>query len=94
MTRSLPESLTQQFYDSEQRARGWWIHETRVPIEPAFRPFVRSIPTPANPDDGRRLTIWKALWRLVEPAHQAASYARNRQESLVRSTTWRMGVRG
>ena len=54
----LSDDLTKQFYDWEQRGRGWQLWPTLVDLEPPYRPFLRSYRATQKPlDDGRRPTI-------------------------------------
>ena len=61
---TLPEQLTQQFYDWERRGRGWRVWNQPVELEPPFRPFFHYWPTvePIH-DDGRRETWLSKLTR-------------------------------
>ncbi len=55
---SLSEVLTGQFYDWEQRGRGWQVWDQPVQLEPPFRPFCLYFPRYEQPfDDGRRHTF-------------------------------------
>ena len=58
------EQLTAQFYDWEQRGRGWQVWPWPVDLEPPFRPFFLydpgSIPTTLI-DDARRPTLLSGL---------------------------------
>ncbi len=51
---SATELLTRQFYDWEQRGRGWRVWSDPVALEPPFRPFVgHFLPLRAGVDDGQ-----------------------------------------
>ncbi len=55
---SIEEKLSEQFYDWEQRGRGWQIWDAPVSLEPPFRPFYdHSFPREKHADDGRRPTF-------------------------------------
>src|SRR6266496_4636392 len=54
MQTSATELLTRQFYDWEQRGRGWCVWPQPVDIEPPFRPFLgHFLPPRAAVDDGQ-----------------------------------------
>ncbi|MBI1769654.1 MAG: type IV secretion system DNA-binding domain-containing protein [Bacteroidetes bacterium] len=58
MNLSLPELLTLQFYEWEQRGRGWQVWDSPVELEPPFEPFHLYVPQ-VRPtfDDGRKHTF-------------------------------------
>jgi len=58
---SLATVLTRQFYDWEERGRGWLLWPEPVAIEPAFAPFWHHIPRQVSLDDGREHTFWSRL---------------------------------
>jgi hypothetical protein len=55
---TLAEQLATQFYEWEQRGRGWLLWDEPVRIEPPFQPFpgYRLPATESGDDDGRRQT--------------------------------------
>lgn len=58
------ELLTRQFYDWEQRGRGWQLYDAPVHLEPAFIPFWREAPILGSiqpPDNGRKETVFSTL---------------------------------
>jgi hypothetical protein len=59
---SIDERFSEQFYQWEQRGRGWQVFAEPVTPEPPFRPF-NSFFQPAAPivDDGRRPTLLSSL---------------------------------
>lgn len=59
MQPSLSERLTAQFYEWEQRGRGWLYHpQLSVDLEPPFYPFFHHVPRQAQHiDDGKRHTL-------------------------------------
>jgi len=58
----IEEQLSEQFYQWEQRGRGWQLWEHPVSLEPPFRPFHGHYVTPQPPiDDGRRPTFLSSL---------------------------------
>lgn len=64
---SLPEQLTQQFYDWEKRGRGWQVWNYPVVIEPPFRPFFFYSPTPGPVcDDARTPGLFNSLANLFK----------------------------
>ncbi len=63
MSQPLVQTLTEQFYNWEQRGRGWQVYARPVALEPPFRPFVflpliDSVPIQ---DDGRRPSLLERL---------------------------------
>jgi hypothetical protein len=65
---SLPlrEQLTSQFYDWEERGRGWRLWPYPVELEPPFRPCrMRLQPPPAEYDDAKRQTLFSSLSGLL-----------------------------
>ncbi len=62
-TPSASEFLTAQFYNWEQRGRGWLLWSQPVDIEPPFEPFRFHQTAPRGPalDDGRKPTILSRL---------------------------------
>src|SRR5439155_15581196 len=60
---SQAELLTRQFYDWEQRGRGWQVWDYPVELEPPFRPFFFHYAIPGAPgyDDARKPTFVGAL---------------------------------
>ncbi|MGH8545615.1 MAG: type IV secretory system conjugative DNA transfer family protein, partial [Gammaproteobacteria bacterium] len=74
---SLQESLTENFYHWEKRARGWQVWPEAVELEPPFQPFFHSYSPVriAVTDDGRKLTrvgswIQKMKGRLTETSYE------------------------
>lgn len=69
--RSFPETreefLSRQFYEWENRGRGWQVFDYPVELEPPFRPFLPvNFPVAPIIDDGRRETFLSSLahkWR-------------------------------
>ena len=61
--RSLSERLTAQFYEWEQRGRGWLLCDQSVQLEPPFYPVFGHKVTSAAPitDDGRIPTIFERI---------------------------------
>jgi hypothetical protein len=55
------ETLSRQFYQWEQRTRGWRVHPQPVCLEPAFVPFP-GYHLPRVEDDGRKPTFVSQLW--------------------------------
>ncbi len=49
-------ALTEQFYDWEQRGRGWLLAPEQVDIEPPFHPFFGHVVPRTYIDDGKRST--------------------------------------
>src|SRR5687768_5827639 len=63
-TPTIQELLARQFFDWEERGRGWLSAELPVELEPPFGPFPgHSVPYVPTRDDGRRST---ALSQLAE----------------------------
>lgn len=61
---SVHEQLSAQFYEWEQRGRGWQVFAQPVSPEPPFRPFDGySPPEPSAVDDGRRPTLLSSLFQ-------------------------------
>jgi len=60
---SLSEQLTAQFYQWEQKGRGWHYFRDTVEVEPAFQPFTfHSVQTPTKPiDDGKSHTFFTLI---------------------------------
>src|SRR5277367_2220730 len=59
------EALTRQFYEWENRGRGWQVWGRPVALEPPFRPFFGhfiSGPPVAGADDGRRSTAFSSVF--------------------------------
>lgn len=68
---SLPEELSQQFYDWEKRGRGWQVWDYPVVLEPPFRPFFYYAPEiKPGYDDGRVPGVLESLWDMVTPAQE------------------------
>jgi hypothetical protein len=63
MNSSLSEQLTINFYEWEQRGRGWLLWDYPVEIEPPFEPFSYSLERLTNSvqDDGRKPTFLSNL---------------------------------
>ena len=61
---SLSESLTEYFYQWEERGRGWYLCVRPVRLEPPFTPFLppTAVPKPLA-DDGLNPMPIKALWK-------------------------------
>jgi hypothetical protein len=58
------EQLSEQFYRWELRGRGWQVHGEPVCPEPPFIPFNdHSLPYRPTTDDGRRPTLFSALYQ-------------------------------
>jgi hypothetical protein len=58
----IDEKLTEQFYDWEQRGRGWKVFDESVALEPPFRPFYgHYLPKAVPLEDGRRHTFLSSL---------------------------------
>jgi predicted DNA-binding transcriptional regulator AlpA len=57
------EALTRQFYEWEQRGRGWQVWDRPVVLEPPFRPFYGHFVSAQGPvaDDGRKPTFLSHL---------------------------------
>jgi hypothetical protein len=72
--KQLAEQLTAQFYDWEQRGRGWTCFDQPVELEPGFHPFFFHTPpqTATDVDDGKRHTLFSWLGELIngKPAPQ------------------------
>lgn len=72
MGKSAAEDLTAQFYQWEQKGRGWQFFEDAIHLEPVFRPFVSHyVPrTTEFIDDGRSHTIFSLVghWLKGKPA--------------------------
>lgn len=59
MTGSISECISAQFYEWEQRGRGWLLANKPIELEPPFEPFfVRPFQKPYV-DDGKRPTIFQ-----------------------------------
>src|SRR6185369_14874783 len=59
---TLSEQITAQFYDWEQRGRGWHLFDQPVELEPPFHPFFfHGIRLRQVTDDGRRPTIVSSI---------------------------------
>ncbi|MDA2932941.1 hypothetical protein MYX82_01205 [Acidobacteria bacterium AH-259-D05] len=56
------QRLTRQFYQWEERGRGWQVWPYPVELEPPFTPFFSySTPPATKIDDGRRSTFLSSL---------------------------------
>ncbi len=69
MSQPLAETFTEQFYNWEQRGRGWQVYRKPVSLEPPFRPFVflplfGSVPTH---DDGRKPSFLERVFSPKQP---------------------------
>src|SRR5690242_8023039 len=72
----LPVALTRQFYEWEQRGRGWSLWDSPVDLEPPFRPFFHKVPQlSSQTDDGRRHTWLSALWAFLAGRSPGAAEA-------------------
>lgn len=71
LPQTLEERLTAQFYEWEQRGRGWQVSEYPVELEPPFRPFLfHYAEAPPAVDDGRRPTFLSSLFESFSgPSH-------------------------
>ncbi|SHN26214.1 type IV secretion system DNA-binding domain-containing protein [Mucilaginibacter sp. OK098] len=72
--------LTAQFYEWEQRGRGWFLADGPVELEPAFEPFWGHCVASGIIDDGRR-PHWLA--RLFSPDSQALAPTSARPEPVI-----------
>lgn len=71
MLPSVEEQVTHDFYNWEQRGRGWYAHEIAVEIEPPFEPFIYHEPEPqAYRDDGLRPNIFKRIYNFLLPQQE------------------------
>lgn len=62
---SLAEQLTEQFYQWEQRGRGWLLAPYPISLEPPFHPFWgHYVPAPYI-DDGKRSTILSTVYDIL-----------------------------
>lgn len=63
---TLPERLTQQFYDWEKRGRGWLLCHVPVDLEPPFEPFLYHSISSSNRviDDGRLPSLLGSLFNV------------------------------
>ncbi len=71
MQLSTPERLTGQFYDWEQRGRGWAVYPVAVDLEPPFYPFFGHFSSTApfeTADDSVRHTIASGAVALLRKA--------------------------
>lgn len=78
----LPVALTRQFYEWEQRGRGWLTWDEAVDLEPPFRPFAFVLPHDLQQqDDGRRHTLFSALREILSfwPSENKGVEARNEE---------------
>src|SRR6185369_8093035 len=67
MPLSLSEQLTAQFYEWEQRGRGWMVFDSPVDLEPPFIPFFFHAVPAAYVDDGKRATVFSTIAELFKP---------------------------
>jgi hypothetical protein len=68
MSLPLAVQLTAQFYDWENRGRGWYAFNAPVDLEPPFMPFFfHSAPTRPMIDDGKRPTILSTIGEFFKP---------------------------
>lgn len=68
MSISQSKALTDQFYEWEQRGRGWHVADRSVELEPAFEPFWGHYVAGAIIDDGKRSHWLQSLFLL--PGHE------------------------
>jgi Type IV secretion-system coupling protein DNA-binding domain/TraM recognition site of TraD and TraG len=68
MGRFTAEQLTADFYQWEQRGRGWRVWEYPVELEPPFEPFFHSLSSALPVDDGRKPTWLSSLADAVKDA--------------------------
>ncbi|MDB4921226.1 type IV secretion system DNA-binding domain-containing protein [Mucilaginibacter sp.] len=61
-------ALTEQFYEWENRGRGWFITDHIVELEPAFEPFWEHSITGDIIDDGKRPSWFSSLFAPDPPA--------------------------
>lgn len=64
----LSDQLTTQFYQWEQKGRGWQYFDVPVDLEPHFHPFFfHYAPQPAAyVDDGKRHTLFSRIGELFK----------------------------
>lgn len=74
------EQFTRQFYDWEQRGRGWQLYAAPVRLEPPFRPLYFVAPPPQVYDDGRKHSFWSSLWNDLRGDSSAALQKANQSE--------------
>ena len=67
MPLSLSEQLTAQFYEWEQRGRGWLVFDSPVDPEPPYVPFFFHAVPSVYVDDGKRATIFSSIAELLKP---------------------------
>lgn len=69
--------LTRQFYEWEQRGRGWYCVDETVALEPRFVPFFGHYVPGDIIDDGKRPSFWQSLFGDIQSqpsAQQTYSY--------------------
>lgn len=80
---TLPERLTAQFYDWEQRGRGWYLFEEPVELEPPFHPFFfHGVPSTRVIDDGRRPTILSDIVDFIRGRQSSSQAAEEPVETI------------
>src|SRR5258705_1761256 len=68
MPLSLSEQLTAQFYEWEQRGRGWLVFDSPVDLEPPFIPFFFHAVPSVYIDDGKRPTLFNKVADIFKTA--------------------------
>ena len=87
VTLSQTQRLTMQFYDWEQRGRGWQVWPCPVELEPPFRPFYgHALPALPAVDDTRKPTLLSSAVEAIRSG--AVLWAR----SLSMPWSWHLGT--